>query len=79
MNPTGSLADAVAMLQSGKTEDALKHLARIVSTQPGNADAFGWLAIAHSRNRQSEQAQQIPCPDRTSLAPRTRRRLRKGL
>ena len=57
MNPTGSLADAVAMLQSGKTEDALNHLARIVSTQPGNADAFGWLAIAHSRNRQSEQAQ----------------------
>ena len=45
MNVSGSLSQALALLQSGKLDDALRHLDQLTTAQPGNADAFGWLAF----------------------------------
>ena len=56
MSEAGTLAQATALLQSGRIDEALKQLTRITQTSAGNADAFGWLAIAHSRNREPERA-----------------------
>ncbi len=58
MSTAGTLAQATALLQSGRIDEALKQLTRITQTGAGNADAFGWLAIAYSRNREPERASQ---------------------
>ncbi len=57
MSTAGLLSQAVAKLQSGKTEEALRQLSEVTVTQPGNAEGFAWLAIASTRVRQFEPAQ----------------------
>ena len=58
MSAAGTLAKAVALLQSGRIEEATIQLARITQSDARNADAFAWLAIVHSRNCQHQPAQQ---------------------
>ena len=57
MSASGSLSQALVLLQSGKLDDALHRLDHLTTAQPANADAFGWLAIAHARAGHSEPAQ----------------------
>ena len=52
-----TLAEAVALLQNAQVDDAIRHLTRLTSTPPPNADAYRWLAIAHTRTRDFEKAQ----------------------
>ena len=57
MNAAGSLAQALALLKSARVEEAQDHLTRLTVAQPGNAEAFGWLAVAHARAHHSDPAQ----------------------
>ena len=50
------MADAVALLQSGQVEDARRKLAEVASDEPTNSEVFRWLAIAHARARDFNQA-----------------------
>ena len=50
------MADAVALLQSGQLEDARRNLSAVTIDEPTNSDAFRWLAIAHARARDFNQA-----------------------
>ena len=52
-----TLAEAVALLQNAQVDAAIRHLTRLTSTPPPNADAYRWLAIAHTRTRDFEKAQ----------------------
>ena len=52
-----TLAEALALLQSGRVDDAIRQLTRLASMPPPNADVLRWLAIAHARARDFEKAQ----------------------
>ena len=51
-----TLAEAVALLQNLQVDDAIRHLTRLTSTPPPNADAYRWLANAHAHKRDFEKA-----------------------
>ena len=52
-----TLSQAVSLLQSGRVDEALKHLSQLSSVQPVNADVFSWLAVANVRARRFQDAQ----------------------
>jgi len=56
-NMANALPQAVALLQSGRVDDALRQLASLTAAQPANADVFSWLAIANVRARKFQEAQ----------------------